>query len=401
MKNQWLEFYKGIITVRTSGKGIERFINTLTRDGISIWNVKSHGTHIVTFQMKLDDVKRLRIYARKSDCKIEFIKRRGFPFLQQRILRNGGFLVGALAFLIIIFMLSNMVWNVEIKGANPATEYKMMKELKGIGVSKGKLQFFIDKPEGIQRHLTNNIKELTWVGVELKGTTYYLQVVEKNEPKKTELFSPRNLIAKKKGMIVDMFVEEGTPKVKINDFVKPGQILVSGAMGNEEEEKAGTNTVPARGEVFAETWYKSKVQFPLKKTSQVYTGNEQIKHYINFGSLPLPVWGFGKVKYEEFETEENVKNFKFLKWEIPISYTSKTFRESEQMTKIYDHKEGIEEARKFARNAIKNDLDENATIKGENVLHQAVENGKVTLSIHFQIIENIAEGQPIIQGDSE
>ena len=38
---------------------------------------------------------------------------------------------------------------------------------------------------------------------------------------------------------------------------------------------------------------------------------------------------------------------------------------------------------------------------GENVLHQSVDNGKVTISIHFQVIENIATGEAIIQGESE
>ncbi|MEX3710954.1 sporulation protein YqfD [Cytobacillus horneckiae] len=397
MKNQWLEFYKGIVKVRTSGRGIERFINMLTRDGISVWNVKSHGTHALTFEMKLEDAKKLRIYARKSECKIEFIKRKGLPFMQKRMLKNSGFLIGAIGFILVIFVLSNMVWGIEIKGANPATEYKMMKQLKEIGVKKGKLQFFIDTPEGIQRHLTNSIEEITWVGVELKGTTYHLQVVEKNEPEKPEYVSPQNLVAKKKGTIVGMFVEEGLPVVKINDFVKPGDLLVSGEMGNDVK----VETVAAKGEVFAETWYKSDVSYPLKKTSQVYTGNEKIKHSLNFDLFRLPIWGFGKIGFEQYEVEENEKKFKFLKWELPISYVEKTYRESEQMTKVYDHKEAIEEAKKLARNKIKNDLGENVEIKGENVLHQAVDNGKVTLSIHFQIIENIAEGQPIIQGDTE
>ncbi|MER2140433.1 MAG: stage IV sporulation protein, partial [Priestia megaterium] len=44
-------------------------------------------------------------------------------------------------------------------------------------------------------------------------------------------------------------------------------------------------------------------------------------------------------------------------------------------------------------------LGEDAKIKGEKVLHQEQDNGKVRLSIHYQVIENIANTQPIIQGD--
>ncbi|MDQ7864118.1 hypothetical protein RCO48_32715 [Peribacillus frigoritolerans] len=35
----------------------------------------------------------------------------------------------------------------------------------------------------------------------------------------------------------------------------------------------------------------------------------------------------------------------------------------------------------------------------KKILHESMENGKVKLSIHYQVIEDIAIGQPIIQGD--
>ena len=58
-------------------------------------------------------------------------------------------------------------------------------------------------------------------------------------------------------------------------------------------------------------------------------------------------------------------------------------------------------AKKMAKLDIKNKLPQEAKIIGEKVLHQAVDNDKVTVSIHFQVIENIASGEPIIQGESE
>jgi similar to stage IV sporulation protein len=397
MKNQWIEFYRGLVTVKASGKGIERFINTLTRSGIYIWNVKNHGTQAVTFKMKLEDAKKIRSLARNSDCKIEFLQRAGAPFLFKRVLKNSGFVAGALAFFAVILLLSNMVWGIEIKGANPATEYQIRKELDKMGLKTGKLQFFVDNVESIQRKLSNNIEAITWVGVELKGTTYHLQVVEKNEPDRPEYLSPRHLVAKKKAVIVDMFVEEGRPVVDIHDHVQPGQLLVSGIIGKEGE----TESVPARGEILGETWYKSTVELPLKSTFQVFNGNEKVKHSITIGSLNIPVWGFGKPEFKEYELEENEKRIRFLKWELPFSYKNVTFREREQVTRIYSNEEAFDVAKVMARNDIKNRLEENAKVKGEKVLHQSVDNGKVTISIHFQIIENIAEGQPIIQGDSE
>lgn len=53
-------------------------------------------------------------------------------------------------------------------------------------------------PEKIQKSLTTNIQSITWVGVELNGTTFQMKVVEKNEPEKEKYTSPQHIVAKKK-----------------------------------------------------------------------------------------------------------------------------------------------------------------------------------------------------------
>ena len=342
MKNRWLTFFIGIITVKVTGKGLERFINTLVKNGIYVWNVKRNGVQSLTFKMKLNDINKLRQVRRGSGLQIKFLGRKGLPFLFKRLLLNSGFLVGAIAFLIIITILSNMIWGIQIKGAEPATEYKINKELDKMGVKVGKLQFFVDNVESIQRKLTNSVEEITWIGVELQGTTYHLQVVEKNEPEKPKYLSPQHLVAKKKAMIVDMFVEEGQAVVDINDRVEPGQLLVSGLIGKE-----GQNVqVPAKGEVLGETWYKTTVELPIKSTFQVYNGNEKRKHSLKIGNVRIPIWGFGKIEFKEYEIETNEKMINFINWTLPFSFISDTHREKETETRIYGHDEAVESCQK-------------------------------------------------------
>ncbi|WHY84761.1 sporulation protein YqfD [Neobacillus novalis] len=397
MKNQWIEFLYGRVTVKVSGKGIERFLNVLIRNGIHIWNVKRHGTETITFRMRLRDAMNIRHYARKSECSITFLRRSGIPFLAKRLLKNSGFLLGAGVFLFIILFLSNVIWGIEIKGAKPATEYKIRKELDKMGVKIGKVQFFVKNVEGIQRQLTNNIGDLTWVGVELNGTTYHLQVVEKNEPKKPEQLSPQNLVAKKKATIVNMFVETGQPVVERNDHVEKGQILVSGVYGQE----GNTELVAATGKVWGETWYKSNVKLPLITNFKVYNGKEKQKQSLLVGSWEIPIWGFGKPEFEKYETEKDVRKIHFLKWDLPISYVHRTMREREEFTREYTNEEAEKEALNMAKKQIKSELDEDAIIKDEKILHKSTKNGKVILDIHFKIIENIAVGQPIFKETPE
>jgi similar to stage IV sporulation protein len=395
MKNQWIHIFSGTVKVKLTGKGIERFLNQLTRNGIAIWNVRKHGSEAVTFYVNLQDVKKLRIPARESKCKIRFLERAGGPFFLRRLWTNSGFLIGACLFLGVIMLLSNMIWGIEIKGASPATEHLIRKELDKMGISVGKLQFSIDNVESVQRELTDQIEALTWIGVELKGTTFHFQVVEKSEPKKAEAVGPRHLVAKRKASIVKIFVEKGEPAVKVHDYVLPGQLLVSGLYGKEDDLKS----VAATGEILGETWYSTKVELPLKSTFQVFNGNEKRNYAMKLGNNALPFWGFGNPEFKEYETEENDYPVKFFKWELPVKIGKKTFRERETITRIYSRQEAIESAKDLARKDIKNHLPENAIIKGEKILHQSIENDKVKLTTHFTIIEDIAIGQPIIQGD--
>ena len=391
MKNKWIEFLTGKVTVKVSGRGIERFLNVLIRNGLMIWNVKRHGTETITFTMRLNDALKIRNYAKERECSISFLRRAGMPFLFKRLLKNSGFLGGALLFLLIIMFLSNVIWGIEIKGAKPATEYQIRKELDKMGVKIGKVQLFVDNVEGIQRNLTNNVGNLTWVGVELKGTTYHLQVVEKKEPEKPEQIPPRNLVAKKKAIISNMYVETGKKMVDINDHVEPGQLLVSGVIGKEGQ----TQQVAAVGEVWGETWYRSHVELPLKTNFSVFNGQEKQKHSIIIGNLEIPFWGFGEPEFTEYEVEKNIKKIHFLKWELPISIGNETLRAREEMTRTYTKEEAENNAIELAKNKIKSGLDEDAIIKDEKILHKELKNGKVILDIHFKIIENIAVGQPI------
>ena len=395
MKNQWMKFFSGSVEVSITGKGVERFINECVRSDILIWDVKKQGTHSLTFFINLKDIKGIRPIVRQSDCKLKFIGKKGMPFLIRKTIMNSGFLLGALLFLSLIIICSNMVWGINIDGAKPETEHLIKKELKEMGIEKGKMQFMLEEVESIQRNLTNNIDEITWVGVELKGTIFHFQVVEKNQPKPPEYLSPQNIVAKKNAVITDLFVEEGQTLIKVNDYVKKGQILVSGEIGKEDEKQL----VPARGKIFGETWYKSTVVVELSTKFNVFTGQNNTKHYLQLGSLSIPIWGFSKNNYKNFETEEYQKQVKFIKWNLPIFYQKVIEREMEETERKYTVEKAVDVAKMIGKSKLEDKLDDDAEIIGEKVLQQTTNNGKVELEIYYNVIENIVTTIPLVQGD--
>ncbi|MCP1190652.1 sporulation protein YqfD [Priestia flexa] len=395
MKNGWTNFIIGTVRIRIVGKGIERFVNLCVRQGIMISHVKKVEEGCITATILLKDVKKIRILIRKADCKIYFVRRQGFPFFTKTMWRNSGFVLGVLSFFLLLTLLSNMIWKVEITGASPETEYEMTKKLKEVGVKRGEFQFSLGSPEQIQRYLTDSMNNITWVGVEVKGTSYHFQVVEKNEPKQQEKSSHQHLVAAKKATITKMFVEKGQPLVKVNDVVNEGEVLVSGIIGNEKNKKV----VSAKGEVYGETWYRSEVEVPLETNFHVLTGESYNKHYLDLSAFKMPLWAFSKEKYRTTKVEKEVKPLYFFKWKTPLSYEKVIIRENQTTKRVYSKQEAVAKGLETGRKQLKAFLSEDAEIKGEKVLHQQLENGKVKLSIHYQVIENIASTQPIIQGD--
>lgn len=395
MRNQWINFYTGYVEVRAQGSTVEQFVNALVRNKVPIWNMKRESETAILFFVSLRHVSTIRRVLRRYRCKVCFKKRGGAPFLAKRLLFNSGFFLGFFLFLTCLFLLSNVVWNIEVSGAKPETEHKIRQALTKMGVEKGKFQFFIEGSDTIQRNLSKEIGEITWVGVELKGTTFQLQVVEKKEPEIVEEGNRQNLVASKKAVIRQLFVEKGKAIVSVNELVRKGQLLVSSNISNGES----VVLVPAKGVVLGEVWYKSTVEIPLVTEFSVFTGVEATKHYLGIQSISLPIWGFKQIGDGKLEKDVTERPLYFLSYKLPISYKTVTFREKESVTREYTQKAAVAKGKEMALNDLKKKLPQNSEVIGENILHQRLERGKVVLSIHYQVLENIAIERPIVQGD--
>ncbi|MGM9987899.1 MAG: sporulation protein YqfD [Bacillaceae bacterium] len=392
MKNKWTLFVKGYVSVEIRGKGIERLLNDCNRNGLFLWEVKRKQEDIVVCNMLLEDVYKLKRIRRNHQCQLFFKKRKGLPFLFKYSIRNSGIVIGVLSFFMLIFIFSNMVLGIEIKGAKPETEALIRKELDHLGVKVGKLQFSLVDIESIQRYLTNNVASITWVGVELKGTTFQFKVVEKNEPKQEKTLSARNLVASKEAIITKLYVETGKPVVAINDHVKKGQLLVSGIIG----EGGKTALVPAKGIVYGETWYETVVSVPLQSTFSTLTEKQQTKHYGKIGKTKIKFFGFAQDKYKDSEVETNTYQVHFLHWKLPLYYIKVTQKEKVSQKRTYNEKEALQVAEEISKKNLKKIINKHAKILEGTVLKQHVSSSnELVVHYHYKVIENIAQPQGI------
>ncbi|WP_078428845.1 sporulation protein YqfD [Alkalihalobacterium alkalinitrilicum] len=395
MKNVWINFLYGYARMRIDGPYGERFLNRCIEYNIQIWSIKRVGAERIVCYIALEDVKRLRPLLRMTSCKVTFTERRGLPFFYKKMWKRGGFTAGIISFFLVLLVLSNMVWNISIEGASPKVEHELRLAVQEMGIERGTFIFMLPSVEYIQKKITDQIEDATWIGVKLNGTTFQFNVVEQTLPEKQERLNPRHLVAKKKAIVYDMFIEQGQVLVRRNDFVEKGDLLVSGFIGKE----GNTQIVPAQGSVLGEIWYKSEVTIPLVNHFETLTGEGRTYHYLSIFDLDLPIWGWKQHSFEKVEIFERKHSLRLLNWTIPVQYKKKQWLEKNEVEREYTVEEAVKVAKKMAKEELQERLPVDAVIKGEKVLHQDVENGKVKLKLHYQVIEDITTEQPIIQGD--
>lgn len=406
MKHNQGSYISGYVQISIKGEQPETFLNRCVESGIMVWDASKPNPNHCLAKVHLKDIHKIRKFRKGTEYKIRFNNKYGFPFAKSRFLKKKPLLIGLILSILLFITISNMIWQVSITGVPEELEKKIYTKLTSYGVQPGAFKLSIDSPNQIQQLLLQDVPELLWVGVEQKGTTYQLQGVEKIIIKDEEEKSPANLIAKKNAVIKRMYVKNGQPNVKVNDYVKKGKILVSGEIekiqSNQEEEedqKQAFERIAAEGEIWATTWYTAHVTVPLEVGHQELTGNFTGSYKLQIGGFTLPLWPWHKEEFENEFKEIDKTQLKLLWWDMPVHFLEEKKLEQTIIEKKLAKEEAIKIGIEQTKKDLLRELGKDARILSEKVLHETIEHGKVKLSLYLTVEENIAFEQPLNQGD--
>jgi len=104
------------------------------------------------------------------------------------------------------------------------------------------------------------------------GTKYVVNVEERKKKKVDTDTSPRDIVAKKDCMILSINAQNGEVVKKKYDYVKKGDVIVSGTIKNKEDE---VSKIKAQGQVFGEVWYKVTTEIPVHYYEENPTGKKK------------------------------------------------------------------------------------------------------------------------------
>lgn len=376
----------GYVEITVEGFFIERFINMCNTESIILWSSNIQKGTILKARISKSDFKKIKNIARKTNCRVAINKKNGLPFVVKKYRKRKVFAIALLVIAIFCFSITRFIWNIEVEGNSKFSKEEIISEVGNYGINIGRLKSNIDI-EKIKNEIRLKYSDISWIGIDIKGTNVIIHVVEAIEqPDIIEENVPCNIVAEKNGVISRMVVRNGTPRVNVGDEVAKGDLLVEGIM---EGKYTGVREVHSDADIFILKKYEKQKKEPFIQQIQEKTGNQEnfVEIYINNFKI---FFNKGVPKFKKCDTIRTYKKMKlFSNYYIPIEIVKITNFEVNESFRIYAESELIEKVTK----ELQNELNQNLNLRDfcniqEEVTSETDENG-VTVKVVYLTEEKI------------
>lgn len=127
----------GYVRIEVEGYYIERFINICTNNKILIWNLKREKGVKLYLNIGINDFKKISQVARKTNCKVRILRKRGIPFFLNRYKKRKIFVLFLILIVLSIFVSSKYVWSVKISVKDDLKLENIEEDIEALGITKG------------------------------------------------------------------------------------------------------------------------------------------------------------------------------------------------------------------------------------------------------------------------
>lgn len=382
MKNSFINRFKSKIKINIKGKYIERFIRRIIKNKIeiiSLEKIKYNEINIIIYKKDLDKIEEI-----KTIYELELKRKYGLIKILDILKINKYLLIFILFGIIILYTLSNIIFTVEVIHSDSSLRTFLKEELKKYKIDKYHFKKSYKEKEKIKNDLLEKYKEkLEWIEIEESGTKYIIKVEERKINKNKENINKNHVIAKKNGIIISVDAKSGEIIKNKNDYVKKGDIIISGNITLNEEVKNQTN---AEGIIYAETWYTTNITFPYHYKEVNLTKNKKTVFSIKFMDKYYDLFNFKKYRTKKVKDKTILKNNI-----IPISFIKQKQYETNEIDKTYKKQEAINEAINKGKEELLKKLDKDSKILNYRILEKEENKKQVKIKIFFTVKENITD----------
>lgn len=315
-----LYLIRGYVVIRVDDINKEKTLNILRRRNINVWDVEKKDKGI-KFKIFYED------YIANLDLVSAIIKpvsKKGFMLKLNKIKFRRGFSIGILILIISLYLLTSMIWGIEVVGTNQTNTNKIIDLLQENQV---KIPLPISQVEAkkLESLIYNNLDNFKFVEVFVEGSKLIVFVKEKElESVNLKSNEPSSIISLKNAIISKVIVKSGQPVVKEGDVVYEGQTLIMGIVKNKNSEEFVM--VPSDGIVYAKTYYNFEMKEGKVKSIPISTNKSKSVYYLKINGNSIKIIG-DKEHYENYNYRETIINVPVISNLADISFFKSIYYE--------------------------------------------------------------------------
>lgn len=288
---RWILAFCGYVRLEVCGVHPERVLNACAAAGIACTASEPVDAYTLRITVRARCADTVTELARRSQCEVKTLYRRGLPQLLRRAARYRGACAGLLAVVLVVLTSSLFIWRIDVTGNETLTTGQILRCLDECGVRPGMYWPALSN-DLVRNDMVLRLPELRWLTVNVHGSRAEVVVREKEPlPDITPDDTPVSIYASATGVILSMDVYAGEARVAPGAAVEPGDVLVSGAV---TDLGGGVRPVCARADIRARTRQVLTGQIALTETEKqpahgahtrwaLRVGKKRINFYQNSG----------------------------------------------------------------------------------------------------------------------
>lgn len=369
----------GRVTIEIKLINPDRILNIFWSRNINIYKINKKNISSIRMDIDYINYDEVCEVIKALGGKVNIIKRMGVIFYLKNISKKLSLVVGLMTFLVVIFLLSNYIWAIDINVKQNISPFEIRQHLKEMGIRPGIAKKDI-VVEDIEKKLENVNSEILWLRARIEGSTLNITIEEKINPPTEWVGEYGNLVASEDGEVVKVYTYGGRSVVKQGQMVKKGDILIEGIDGKQGQEYI----IKPNGIVIANTFHEKEMQLKLTGTKLERSGERETEYYISiFGKkiyLKKAIKGFKE--YDRIEKSGKILNeviyYERVEKEVDIT-------EAEAETIALENLEV----------SLKNELTRDSKVIDKIIKKQLDSNGNLTVKVVFVVEKNIVNNIPV------
>ena len=289
---------RGYVVIHLDDINSEKTLNILRRRNITVWDVENKNKGI-KFKISYDD------YIRHSELINEIMKpvrKKGFMLKLNKLKFRKGFSIGLFILIVSLYLLTSMIWEVEVVGTNQINTKKIIELLQENQI-KTPVSISQIEEKKLETLIYNSFENYKFVEVFVEGSKLIIFVKEKiPEPSKIKSNEPSSIISSKNAIISKVIAKSGQPVVKEGSVVYEGQTLIMGIVKNKNSEEFVM--VPSDGIVYGKTYYNFEMKEEKIRNINVATNKSKTVYYLKINGNSIKIIG-DKEPYENYNYRES------------------------------------------------------------------------------------------------